>query len=168
MKLKALVASIALAAAGSSMAATFGLGDVTAGQSVWFGNWFGKNQSFSDTFTFTLTGDSNTIGTIWDAEFLSRNDTTLTSVTLTGGGLSSTIVDTTPADFSFSNLMAGTYNLIVNGTVSGHNLGLYEGAGYAGRMDVAAAVPEPEAIAMLALGLGAVGFAARRRKNQSK
>lgn len=168
MKLKALVASIALAAAGSSMAATFGLGDVAAGQSVWFGNWFSKSQSFSDTFTFTLTGDSNTIGTIWDNEFLSRNDTTLSSVTLSGGGLSSTIVDTTPADFSFSNLMAGTYNLVVNGTVSGHNLGLYNGSGYVGRMDVAAAVPEPEAIAMLALGLGAVGFAARRRKNASK
>lgn len=168
MKLKALVASIALAAAGSSMAATFGLGDVTAGQSVWFGNWFSKNQSFSDTFTFTLTGESSTIGTIWDNEFLSRNDTTLTSLTLSGGGLSNAIVDTSPSDFSFNNLVAGTYNLVVNGTVSGHNLGLYDGAGYLGRMDVAAAVPEPEAIAMLALGLGAVGVAARRRKNQAK
>ena len=168
MKLKALVASIALAAAGSSMAATFGLGDVTAGQSVWFGNWFSKNQSFSDTFTFTLTGESSTIGTIWDNEFLSRNDTTLTSLTLSGGGLSNAIVDTSPSDFSFNNLVAGTYNLVVNGTVSGHNLGLSDGAGYLGRMDVAAAVPEPEAIAMLALGLGAVGVAARRRQNQAK
>jgi hypothetical protein len=66
-------------------------------------------------------------------------------------------LDLTPANFSFSNLAAGSYSLLVNG-VSGR------GGSYTVNLTTTAtAVPEPEAYAMMLAGLGLVGFAARRK-----
>ena len=58
------------------------------------------------------------------------------------------------------------------GTVEGRRGGLYD-SGYVGqlvttRTTVSAPVPEPETIAMMALGLGVMGFVARRRKQLGK
>lgn len=171
MKFKALVAALALAGAGSaSLAATFNLGALGPPGVTVFGNSFSSNQNFSDTYTFSLNGAADTFGITWDADFLSKRDVDLTSISLTGNGL--TLTDTTPYSFSFSNLLAGTYSLIVNGSVTSQS-GLFSSGGYGGSLvtlksEVAAPVPEPEAIAMMALGLGFVGFVARRRKNAAK
>lgn len=173
MKLKALVAALALASAGSTaFAATFSLGELGPPGLAAFGNSFSSNQTFSDTYTFSLNSAADTFGITWDADFLSKRDVDLTSISLSGSGLASTLVDTTPYTFSFSNLLAGTYSLIVKGTVTSQS-GLFSTGGYGGTLvtlksDIAAPVPEPEAIAMMALGLGFVGFVARRRKNAAK
>lgn len=170
MKLKALVAAVALAASGASMAETFNLGSMGPPGFTLFGNSFNSAQSFSDTFNFTLTGAANSVGAVWDIDFLSRRDVELTSISLIGGGQS--LIDYSPIDFSFSNLLAGSYSLIVNGTVEGRSGGLFQ-SGYGGylvtsKTTVSAPVPEPESIAMMALGLGVMGFVARRRKQLGK
>ena len=60
--------------------------------------------------------------------------------------------------FAFNQpLAAGTYHFDIVGTVTGSGGGIYNVA--------IAAVPEPETYAMLLVGLGLIGFAARRRKN---
>ena len=56
-------------------------------------------------------------------------------------------------------LLAGTYTLQVRGTVTGTS-----GGSYAGVLNVAQPVPEPESYAMLMTGLGLMGFMGRRRK----
>lgn len=56
-------------------------------------------------------------------------------------------------------LSAGTYTLQIRGTVSGS-----AGGSYAGLLNIAQPVPEPETYAMLLCGLGLIGFMARRRK----
>jgi len=58
------------------------------------------------------------------------------------------------------SLLAGTYTLQIRGTVTGSS-----GGSYAGVLNVAQPVPEPESYAMLVAGLGLMGFMSRRRKN---
>ncbi len=55
-------------------------------------------------------------------------------------------------------LSAGTYTLQIKGTVSG-----LAGGSYAGLLNIAPPVPEPETYAMLLCGMGLIGFMARRR-----
>lgn len=175
MKLKALVVAAALAASGAAMAKTDNLGNLTPPDWTVFGNTFTSASSFSDTYTFTLDQASNAVGGVFDFDASWGMSINLGSISLSGTGLSSALVDTSPVDFSFSNLAAGTYSLVVTGVASGNSLGWFDplGVSYAGRIttsaaSVAAPVPEPETLAMLALGLGAVGWTARRRQNAGK
>jgi hypothetical protein len=57
------------------------------------------------------------------------------------------------------SLLAGTYTLQIKGTVAG-----LSGGSYAGVLNIANPVPEPETYAMLLAGLGLMGFMSRRRK----
>jgi hypothetical protein len=57
------------------------------------------------------------------------------------------------------SLLAGTYTLQIKGTVAGSS-----GGSYAGVLNIAQPIPEPESYAMLIAGLGLMGFMARRRK----
>ncbi|HYN53875.1 MAG TPA: FxDxF family PEP-CTERM protein [Methylotenera sp.] len=59
-------------------------------------------------------------------------------------------------------LSAGTYTLQIRGTVSGS-----AGGSYAGLLNIAPPVPEPETYAMLLCGMGLLGFIARRRNKQA-
>jgi hypothetical protein len=56
-------------------------------------------------------------------------------------------------------LAAGSYTLQIKGTVSGTG-----GGSYAGVLNIANPVPEPETYAMFLAGLGFIGFMTRRRK----
>ena len=100
----------------------------------------------------------------------SNLDLNVSSLTLSGAGRVTSLVDLTPGVFSFSNLVAGSYQLNVSGTVTkgkGFDDILPLPVGYAGSLTTNAAVtpvPEPETYAMLLLGLGTVGWMARRRK----
>jgi hypothetical protein len=56
------------------------------------------------------------------------------------------------------SLLAGTYTLQIKGTVAG-----LSGGSYAGVLNIANPVPEPETYAMLLAGLGLMGFMSRRK-----
>jgi len=65
---------------------------------------------------------------------------------------------------SFSGgLVPGSYHL----NVAGYNTDPSNAGSYAGTINVAAVVAEPETYAMLLAGLGLVGFSARRRFNNN-
>ncbi|HEY6512125.1 MAG TPA: FxDxF family PEP-CTERM protein, partial [Burkholderiaceae bacterium] len=119
--------------------------------------------------SFTLSNSAEAFGLTleWDASKTSGID--IEQVSLSGGSLSGTVVDDSPGWFSFSDLLAGTYQLVVSGDVSsqrGHGNG---SVGYAGllattRSHTTNAVPEPDTFAMFALGLAILGWVANRRK----
>lgn len=175
MKLKFLAVAAALVVSGTAMAKTENLGNLSSPDKATFGNWFGSSGSFTDTYTFTLDNSSNAVGGLFDFDLSWGLHLDLTSVSLTGGSLSSALVDSSPLSFSFGNLGAGTYSLLVSGVVSGQPAGFFDigGVWYSGKVEtsaaqVAAPVPEPETIAMMALGLGAVGWVSRRRQKAAK
>jgi len=163
MKLRALTAAIGLAVAGPASAAVFNLGtlDITKPLYHAFVNFTGN---FTDIYTFTLTGPADTVvGDTTTINFGRWWNVNLHSATLSGGGLSSSLVDDNPNNgFSFHGLSGqGTYSLAISGTVDGKGLmgvtGMY--AGYV------SAVPEPEALGLALVGLLATGVALRRRKS---
>jgi hypothetical protein len=103
---------------------------------------------------------------------LSRN-IDLSSITLSGGSLLSPVVDTTPTFFSFSNLLSGTYQLAIEGDVTGRNGGFLGGGfvGYGGTIAVVASpVPGPivgAGLPGLLTALGGLVILSRRRRNQT-
>jgi len=134
-------------------------------------NSFYSAQSFSDCYDFTLNNSAEAFGLTLEWDLSKLNNINIDSVSLSGGSLANTVVDNTPEWFSFSNLLAGSYQLIVAGDVTDSWIAGGGGpVGYAGvlattRSSFAAPVPEPETYAMLALGLAVVGWSAKRRKS---
>ncbi|NRR31595.1 PEP-CTERM sorting domain-containing protein [Oxalobacteraceae bacterium] len=127
------------------------------------------NNFFIDNYTFTLTA-SNDLSALMTSLIAAPN----TGLTITGFNLLSganvvlaghqdttnfSVLDQAWAfDSGLLPLAAGNYTLQVSGYVANA-----EGGSYSGNIAIAA-VPEPEAFALLLAGLGIVGFAARRRK----
>ena len=167
MKLRSLVCALALAASAPAMAATFNLGVVGSPTGTNFGNTFSSNQHFVDTYNFTLGSPSAVLAgavTTFDLNFW--RDLSISSVSLVGSSGASSSFNVGPVKMTFSGLLAGAYQLVVTGDVTG-TLGT---AAYHGSIlaipRVSAPVPEPETLGMLGLGLAAIGFVARRRKQK--
>ncbi len=169
MKIKLLIASVAMAISGHAMSAT-NLGVLDAYGSSFskaFFRVFGFGSplgSFTDHYTFSLLGSSSAEGGATVSMEWGSLDLDLKSVSLSGGTLRSAVTDSTPASFSFSSLGAGTYNLDISGLLKsvGGPLGY---ASYTGTIrSVASAAPEPEALVMLLAGLAAVVVLTRRRR----
>jgi len=170
---KSLVVALTLAMTGSaSMAnlASCGSGSTLlgAGSVDLFGNSFSSAQSFSDCYSFTLGSTADAFGGTLAIDPLSFLNIDVTSVTLSGGGLVTSLTDYTPGLFSFSNLVSGSYQLLVAGNVTkSSGFGFDVPVGYLGALTtnaVVSPVPEPETYAMLLLGLSAIGWIVRRRK----
>ena len=169
MKLKHLVAAMAVALCGGAQAA-YDLG-VLDQNSQSFGKAFFRAfgvgstlGNFTDHYTFKLLGNSDASGGANVAFEWGSVDLDLNSVSLSGGTLGATVTDDTPQSFSFSNLGAGTYTLDVSGVLksvnSGFGFAYYQGA----IQSVASAAPEPEALALMVAGLLGVGAMTARRK----
>jgi PEP-CTERM motif len=180
MKLKSLAAVLALVASAPAMAAcsdTFELGVMGPPALRGIGNSFGSAQSFEDCYNFTLTGTADSFGLTLEWDGSARRDIALDGIMLVGGGMTQSFdlseSSSLPnlSSFSFSNLLAGSYQFVVAGDVTGSNGGFLGGGlvGYSGMFAtsagsaIAAPVPEPKTYVMLALGLLAMGWVARRR-----
>jgi len=149
----------ALSLIGSAAQAVTNLG--TLGSSwTYFGSSFSAGtSSFTDYYSFSLAGDSSVSGKTFEIDIGKWFNVDLSSVTLSGGSLSSALSDTTPSSLSFAGLTAGSYTMEVVGTVTGLFGGSYLGEIRA----VAAPVPEPADFALMSLGLAGVGWMVRRR-----
>lgn len=158
-------------AAAAACTESFNLGSMGPPGATSLYNDFSSQQQFNDCYNFTLNNSADAFGLTLEWDWSFARDIDVTSVSLSGGGLASTITDDTPGTFSFSNLLAGAYQLIVSGNVSAADFSRYsDGAvGYVGVMatsrSIAAPVPEPETYAMLALGLAIVGFTAKKKRS---
>lgn len=174
MKIKSLFAALAFALAApaafaQSCTSSSDLGTLGSSE-TWFGNSFTDEQQFNDCYSFTLGSGSDVSGLTAELDLSIKFDVDVTSVTLRGGSLGAgqSLLAST-GEFSFDNLGAGVYQLVVSGDVSQvASRYLLLGVGYVGAISAApnftAAVPEPETYAMLAMGLGLVGWMSRRRR----
>lgn len=170
----ALAGALIFANAAHAAIATCGSGttSISSGSTELFGHSFTSAQSFSDCYSFTLPTNKpgDVFGGTLKVDPLSFLDIEISSIALGGGGLLTTLIDTTPGLFSFSGLLGGTYQLVISGHVT-HGGGwddlLPVPVGYAGALTfstaIAPAVPEPSTWAMMILGFAGVGFIAHRR-----
>lgn len=173
MKSKLFAVALALAASAPAMAActsTFELGVLGTPSIHAVGHSFKSTQHFNDCYNFTLDSSANADGIVLGLDASLRRDIDLGSITLSGGNLSGSLSDLTASAFSFNDLLAGAYQLMISGDVTGKNGGLFGGGfvGYGGLLvatasSVVAPVPEPKTYALLALGLLAMGWVVRRR-----
>lgn len=171
---KSVVASLLLSAvvAAPAFAATdishspkaLNLVDGTATFSAAFGN-NNRNNTFADKFTFSITGGFSTESIVSSISTSSANGLALTGFNLYGASgivaagiqKSSGIRDTWV--IPTTQLQGGDYWLEVKGYVVSNTSG-----SFAGNLNVAQAVPEPETYGMMVIGLGLLAGAAMRRK----
>jgi hypothetical protein len=168
MKIKGLAAIASLVLAAPAMAVTCNgsadFGDMgPPGVNVFCNIFSSAVGSFTDSYTFNLTARADSFGgtVSWDTP---QYDINVSSVSLYSGA---TLIgsDSTPDQFNFGNLAAGSYRLDVTGAVTGQSGLLPASVGYVGGIStIAAAVPEPESVAMLLAGFFGVTSVALRRK----
>lgn len=177
MKLNHLMtaAMLALAATGASAAmpnctATTNWKQLGTPDTQLFFNYFGSTGQYTDCYSFTVASSANVFGGALelDAPALGGLDLQIKSISLYGnGGLLGSFAGTSaPLEwFSFGNLAGETaYTLAVSSSVTGSRHA-WVGAGYAGGIQtIAAPVPEPGALALMAAGLLGVGALASRKR----
>ena len=161
---------LSLPAAADTCTQSFSLGTMGPPAAAALFNQFDTVQQFDDCYNFTLNNSADAFGLSLEWDWSGTRGIDLQSVSLAGTGLPGTVSGNSPGVFSFSNLLAGTYQLIVSGSVTSNAFARYDDGGSVGyvgvlstvRSNLAAPVPEPETYAMLALGLAVVGWAAKR------
>jgi hypothetical protein len=182
MNFKPMMAALALAAAtsasyGVTCTKSFELGSMGPPATQTLGNSFSTSGGFNDCYNFSVAAPANASGTTSEQDgtlnwsFMGFSfqwvlrDIELSAVSLYNSAGAKLASDTAPESFSFANLGAGAYSLVVTGA----SMGLPGvSASYSGTLTtnaVAAAVPEPSLVALMGLALAGAGFTARRRKS---
>jgi hypothetical protein len=166
----AIAAAMSMFAAASATAATYNAGALN--QSPKSGTEFVGVGSFADYLNFNVSSAYPVVGgAVMDVPFtftfgnLSStlyNITGLTVALYNGSNGSGTLIppSTGPGDYlPVSGVLdSGHYSLKISGTGEGSSGGMYTWT------MLAQPVPEPETYAMMLAGFGAIGFMARRRK----
>ncbi len=167
----AFAGAAALVAAAPSQAATFNNFSTATGTGG-FGNTNTANGSFSDTFNFTVAAPGGILATyVQNLSSTQLGDIDFLTAVLSGPSFASPVsysFTATPfvgnpdgneqGTYSFGNLAAGVYTLVVSGSAG--NI-----ASYTGDFTVSAAVPEPATWALMIGGMGLAGGALRRRRS---
>jgi hypothetical protein len=179
-KFKALAACLVLCGLSSNALAvvctsTTSWGSLGPPGSRDYSNSFGSAGTYTDCYTFSLSGAANSFGGLIEIDpWLNRLDIDVSSVSLFNGGVSGGNttgsifgLDINPVDFTFAGLSIGTYSLVVVSNVT-RDFGYFsERVGYRGSFTTARAstvpVSEPGAVAILGLGLAFLGIVFRRR-----
>jgi hypothetical protein len=127
------------------------------------------NNFFIDNYTFTLAGAYDLSGLVTSLMAAPNSGLIITGFNLLSNNAvvlagHKDLVDFDAAEQAWSfggdhTLSAGNYTLQVRGYAADTTAG-----SYSGNIGIAAAVPEPETIAMLLAGLGLIGVVSRRRK----
>jgi hypothetical protein len=152
-------------AAAAACTQSFNLGSMGPPGIAELSNQFGAPQSFNDCYSFTLNNSADAFGLSLEWDWSLTKGIDLDSISLSGGSLVGSLVDDTPGSFSFSDLLAGTYQLMVSGSVDGNWFSRFDPGqvGYWGALATSRAqVPEPSTLALLAMGLGIAGWAGKR------
>ncbi len=164
MKLKSLVLALSAALiAGAAGAATLDAVAVSTTATP-------AGNSFSDVVlgSFTLTQASDVTGSVLAATTVGfGNGLTLPlqSVSFSFAGLNGlTDLDASASGFHYANLAAGTYQLLASGSLSGPGFGGIAVLSTTLNVTAAAVVPEPATYALMLAGIAAIGFVARRRR----
>lgn len=136
-------------------------GSAATGYSANFGN-NGVGAMFNDSYKFSMpvgssgNGGANVISLGGNGVIFTAFTLYETSIGLVSGGTGGT---TSSLNFS-GGAVPGAYTL----NVAGHKTNSDLAGSYAGNV-VVSPVPEPKTYAMMLLGLGLMGFSARRRMN---
>ena len=127
------------------------------------------NNFFIDNYTFTLSGANDLSGLVTSLISAPNSGLIITGFNLLSNNAVLLAGHQNLVDFDASEqawgfdgshyLSAGSYTLQVRGYAADTTAG-----SYSGNIGIAAAVPEPETIAMLLAGLGLIGVVSRRRK----
>ena len=157
--LLAIAASLTIIgpASAATCTSTSNFGTISTPGLTVFGNSFGSVQHFSDCYTFTLSGPSSVSGLSWELDLSWVRGIDLTSISLSGASLPSTVTDMSPGSFSFGNLIAGGYQLVITGDVTGRNGGIL-GGGSVGYGGLFAAVQEASPVPGPIVGAGLPGL----------
>lgn len=174
--LKSVVVATLLSAAGYASAIGTASNPVSLGllgdEDTKFGNTFSSTSNFTDYYSFTIGGNSNgaagsTFDTAWNFVLTGVD---VTSITLSGGSLSSALVDNSPGSFIFTGLGNGTYTMAVSGNStwglfsSSYNGTIHAITTASSTAPVASPAPEPADFAMALMGLAGVGYMVRRTR----
>lgn len=159
----AAAAASVLGFAGQAQAAQYIRFDGVSGD---FGDDTVLGGNFTRTFTINLAQSGAISLTANSATTEPFNDLDFTSITFAG---QSFVTGSVEPDFRFlnlSNVMAGDYQLVVNGRSGGN--GAFAGTIAFTPSDISSgpggAIPEPATWAMMILGFGAAGYSLRRRR----
>lgn len=159
--------------AGSCMNGSFACGALTAGEVYTFDSsvYSPRGSAFTNSWSFSLANPTplllgvvrnagfriggNNFGGVGDLDVKLYQGSTVMPVDEGGSGRNRTFE-------SYFSLAPGSYSLVVSGIVrSDSGPGTYNGS-------FVAMVPEAETVAVMALGLGMVGWMVKRRKKQGQ
>ncbi len=155
-----LLSVLLMAATNASMAATYDIGELDNGYTLYGPNWV--DGSFLDKILFSIDANSSIgVGTsqlsfsIWGVDILNISNLSQSLFTSNDQLILSGL------NFSLPTLTSGNYYLQISGNGNGIVGGLYAGAIGV----VALPVPEPDIWSSLMAGFLMVGFMAYRRRN---